>query len=80
MDRAHTAACFCLPLEHTPSYLLENFEGAVSKLAVTNVTAVKKTKILLADFGLTWSGEKTWLPLAVELTFAKTKQKIKLMK
>ncbi|KAJ9083505.1 hypothetical protein DSO57_1034073 [Entomophthora muscae] len=47
MGRAHAAACFCLPVEHTISYLLENFGCAVSKLAVADATAVKKTNTLL---------------------------------
>ncbi|KAJ9051644.1 hypothetical protein DSO57_1002779 [Entomophthora muscae] len=47
MGRAHVAAFFCFPVEHTLSYLLENFGRAVSKLAVADATAVKKTKILV---------------------------------
>ncbi|KAJ9054274.1 hypothetical protein DSO57_1016406 [Entomophthora muscae] len=47
MGRAHVAACFYFLLEHTLSYLLENFGRAVGKLAVSDPTAVKKTKILL---------------------------------
>ncbi|KAJ9078967.1 hypothetical protein DSO57_1039666 [Entomophthora muscae] len=73
MGRAHAAACFCYPLEHTISYLLENFGHAVGKLAVADATAVKKTKILLTNFGLAWSANKTGLPAAMELTFAKTR-------
>ncbi|KAJ9054669.1 hypothetical protein DSO57_1011671 [Entomophthora muscae] len=72
MSQAHAAACFCFPVEHTISYLLENFGRAVSKLAVADTTAVKKTKILLADFRLTWSAKKTGVPSAMELTFFKT--------
>ncbi|KAJ9068622.1 hypothetical protein DSO57_1026788 [Entomophthora muscae] len=78
MGRAHAAACFCFPVEHTISYLLENFGRAVSKLAVADATAVKKTKILLADFGLAWSANKMGVPAAMELPFAKTKHKKKI--
>ncbi|KAJ9072243.1 hypothetical protein DSO57_1029619 [Entomophthora muscae] len=73
MGGAHAAACFCYPLEHTISYLLDNFGRAVGKLAVADATAIKKTKILLVDFGLAWSANKTGVPAAMELTFAKTK-------
>ncbi|KAJ9072118.1 hypothetical protein DSO57_1030509 [Entomophthora muscae] len=51
-SQAHVAACFCFPVEHTISYLLDNFGRAVGKLAVADATAVKKTKILLTDFRL----------------------------
>ncbi|KAJ9071849.1 hypothetical protein DSO57_1033064 [Entomophthora muscae] len=51
-SQAHAAACFFFLVEHTLSYLLENFRHMVGKLAIANTTAVKKTKILLADFGL----------------------------
>ena len=78
MGRSHAAACFCFPVEHTLSYLLENFGRAVGKLAVADATAVKKTKILLADFGLAWSADETGLPLAMDLTFAKTKHEKKI--
>ncbi|KAJ9081632.1 hypothetical protein DSO57_1012515 [Entomophthora muscae] len=44
----------------------------------TDATAVKKTKILLADFGLAWSANKTGVPEAMELTFAKTKHEKKI--
>ncbi|KAJ9082098.1 hypothetical protein DSO57_1039680 [Entomophthora muscae] len=73
MGQAHAAACFCFPVEHTLSYLLENFGCAVEKLAVVDATAVKKTKILLADFGLAWSANKMGVPEAMDLTFGKTK-------
>ncbi|KAJ9054086.1 hypothetical protein DSO57_1018212 [Entomophthora muscae] len=73
MGQAHAAACFCFPLKHTLSYLLENFGRAVGKLTVADVTAIKKTKILLADFGLALSANKTGLPAAMELTFARTR-------
>ncbi|KAJ9086351.1 hypothetical protein DSO57_1004749 [Entomophthora muscae] len=69
MDQAHAAACFCFLIEHTISYLLENFGRTVSKLAVADATALKKTKILLADFRLAWSVNKTGVPAAMELTF-----------
>ncbi|KAJ9053447.1 hypothetical protein DSO57_1024065 [Entomophthora muscae] len=62
MGRAHEAAYFFFPVEHTFSYLLENFGRAVGKLAVANATAVKKKKIALADFGLAWSAKKRELP------------------
>ncbi|KAJ9074913.1 hypothetical protein DSO57_1001897 [Entomophthora muscae] len=68
MSQAHATACFCYPLEHTLSYLLENFGRTVGKLAFADATAVKKTKILLADFGLTWSANKTGVPLSMDLT------------
>ncbi|KAJ9070510.1 hypothetical protein DSO57_1007135 [Entomophthora muscae] len=66
MGQAHAAASFCFPLEHNLSYLLKNFWGAVSKLAVANETAIKKTDILLADFGMAWSADETGLPLAMD--------------
>ena len=78
MGRAHEGACFCFLVEHTLSYLLENFGGVVVKLAVANATAVKKTKILLADFGLAWSKDKTGIPLAMDTMFSKTKHKKKI--
>ncbi|KAJ9074107.1 hypothetical protein DSO57_1039722 [Entomophthora muscae] len=78
MGQAHVAACFCFPLEHTLSYLLENFGRTVGKLAVADAKAVKKTKILLANFGLAWSANKTGLPAAMELTFSKTKHNKKI--
>ncbi|KAJ9082655.1 hypothetical protein DSO57_1002601 [Entomophthora muscae] len=62
-----------ISVTHTLSNLLENFGRAVSKLAVASATAIKKTKILLADFGLAWSANKTGVPAAMELMFAKTK-------
>ncbi|KAJ9054701.1 hypothetical protein DSO57_1011242 [Entomophthora muscae] len=69
MGWALAAACFCYPLEHTISYLLENFGREVLKLAVADTTAIKKTKILLANFGLAWSANETGLPAAMKLTF-----------
>ncbi|KAJ9060736.1 hypothetical protein DSO57_1027782 [Entomophthora muscae] len=78
MGQAHAAACFCFPVKHIISYLLENFVCVVSKLTVADATAVKKTKILLADFGLAWSADKTGVPAAMELTFAQTKHKKKI--
>ncbi|KAJ9085245.1 hypothetical protein DSO57_1015842 [Entomophthora muscae] len=51
----NATACFCCPLEHMLSYLLDNFGRAMGKLAVADATAVKKTKIFLADF---WAGMK----------------------
>ncbi|KAJ9064229.1 hypothetical protein DSO57_1032641 [Entomophthora muscae] len=78
MGWAHVAACFCFLLEHTLSYLLENFGRAVGKLAIADATAVKKTKILLADFGLAWSADETGLPLAMNLTFAKIRHNKKI--
>ncbi|KAJ9082745.1 hypothetical protein DSO57_1001812 [Entomophthora muscae] len=78
MGRAHAAACFCYPLEHTISYLLKNFGRTVGKLAVADATAVKKAKILLGEFGLIWSANKTGLPAAMELTFAKTRHNKKI--
>ncbi|KAJ9063954.1 hypothetical protein DSO57_1035517 [Entomophthora muscae] len=78
MGRAHAAACFCFPVEHILSYLLENFWRVVGELAVADATAAKKTKILLADFGLAWSANKTGVPPAMELMFAKTKHKKKI--
>ncbi|KAJ9069614.1 hypothetical protein DSO57_1016616 [Entomophthora muscae] len=65
MGWAHAAACLCFPVEHTISYLLENFGRAMSKLAISDTTAVKKTKILLADFGLVWSADKTGVLQAI---------------
>ncbi|KAJ9089283.1 hypothetical protein DSO57_1014621 [Entomophthora muscae] len=38
---------------------------------------IKKTKILLAKFGLAWSADKTGVPAAMELTFSKTKHEKK---
>ncbi|KAJ9061357.1 hypothetical protein DSO57_1021542 [Entomophthora muscae] len=73
-----SSACFCLPVEHNISYLLENFGCVVSKLSVADAIAIKKTKILLADFGLAWSANKMGVPTAMELTFAKTKHKKKI--
>ncbi|KAJ9060659.1 hypothetical protein DSO57_1028512 [Entomophthora muscae] len=73
IDWAHAAACFCFLVEHTLSYLLENFGHVVGKLAVADLTAVKKTKLLLAIFRLAWSADKMGVPAAMELTFAKTK-------
>ncbi|KAJ9089258.1 hypothetical protein DSO57_1014804 [Entomophthora muscae] len=78
MGQAQAAACFCFPEEHTLSYLLENFGCVVGKLTVADATAVKKTKILLADFGLAWSANKTGVPPVMELMFAKTKHKKKI--
>ncbi|KAJ9050434.1 hypothetical protein DSO57_1014441 [Entomophthora muscae] len=67
MGRAHAAACFCFLAQHTLSYLLESFGCVVGKLAVEDATAVKKTKILLADFGLAWSANKMGIPLAMDV-------------
>ncbi|KAJ9087145.1 hypothetical protein DSO57_1036118 [Entomophthora muscae] len=78
MGQAHAAACFCFLVEHTLSYLLENFRSVVGKLAIANATTVEKTKILLENFGLSWSANKTGIPLVMELTFAKTKHKKKI--
>ncbi|KAJ9054424.1 hypothetical protein DSO57_1014863 [Entomophthora muscae] len=72
MGQVHVSACFCFSVEHTLSYLLENFGHTVGELAIANATAVKKTKILLEDFGLAWSADEMGLPQAMELTFAKT--------
>ncbi|KAJ9086851.1 hypothetical protein DSO57_1039267 [Entomophthora muscae] len=52
MGWAHAAACFCFSMEHIISYILENFMQTVSKLAVASAATIKKTKILLAEFGL----------------------------
>ncbi|KAJ9059149.1 hypothetical protein DSO57_1005648 [Entomophthora muscae] len=78
MGQVHATACLCFPGEHTLSYMLENFEHTVGKLAFSDTTAVKKTKILLADFGLVWSADKTGLPLEIDLNFVKTKHKKKI--
>ncbi|KAJ9077430.1 hypothetical protein DSO57_1016737 [Entomophthora muscae] len=78
MGQAHVAACFCFLVEHTISYLLEKFGHAVGKLTVADATAVKKTKILLAEFGLAWSANEMGLPAAMDLTFAKTKHNKKI--
>ncbi|KAJ9051819.1 hypothetical protein DSO57_1001066 [Entomophthora muscae] len=78
IDQAHEAACFCFPVEHTLSYLLEKFGCAVEKLAGEDATAFKKTKILLADFGLAWSADETGFPLVMDLTFAKTRHNKKI--
>ncbi|KAJ9059306.1 hypothetical protein DSO57_1039817 [Entomophthora muscae] len=78
MGWAHAAACFCFPLEHTLSYLLDNFGRVVGKLAIADATAVKKTKILLEDFGLAWSANEMGVLAAMELTFAKTKHNKKI--
>ncbi|KAJ9080623.1 hypothetical protein DSO57_1022896 [Entomophthora muscae] len=73
MGQAHVTAYFCFPLEHTLSYLFDNLEREVLKLAVADVKAIKKNKILLADFRLAWSADKTGVPTAMELIFSKTK-------
>ncbi|KAJ9051651.1 hypothetical protein DSO57_1002786 [Entomophthora muscae] len=78
MGQAYAVAFFCFPVEHTISYLLENFGCVVGKLAVADTTAVKKTKTLLADFGLAWSANETGLPAAMKLYFAKIKHKKKI--
>ena len=78
MGRAHAAAHFCYPLKHTLSYLLDNLGHTVAKLAVADAIAVKKTKILLADFKLAWSANKTGVLQAMELIFAKTKHQKKI--
>ncbi|KAJ9057854.1 hypothetical protein DSO57_1018604 [Entomophthora muscae] len=46
-------------------------------ISVTS-TAVKKTKILLVDFGLAWSADEMGIPAAMELSFAKTKHEKKI--
>ncbi|KAJ9085649.1 hypothetical protein DSO57_1011798 [Entomophthora muscae] len=79
MGQAHAAACFCFPVEHTISYLVDNFGCTVGKLAIADATAVKKTNILLADFGLAWSADETVLPLAMDLIFAKTRHNKKII-
>ncbi|KAJ9068039.1 hypothetical protein DSO57_1032744 [Entomophthora muscae] len=78
MGQAHEADYFCFPLEHTLFYLHKNFGHAVEKLAVADATAVKKTKIYFAYFGLAWSTDKTGVPEAMKLTFVKTKHEKKI--
>ncbi|KAJ9079785.1 hypothetical protein DSO57_1031957 [Entomophthora muscae] len=77
MGQAHVAACSCYPLEPTLSYLLENLGCKVLILTVAEATTIKKIEILLAYFGLAWSANKTGLPAAMELYFAKTKHKFR---
>ncbi|KAJ9075176.1 hypothetical protein DSO57_1038657 [Entomophthora muscae] len=78
MGQAHAAACFCFLVEHILSCLLDNFRRAVRKLAVADATDVKKTKILLEDFGRAWSADETGLPLEMDLAFAKTRHNKKI--
>ncbi|KAJ9059062.1 hypothetical protein DSO57_1006539 [Entomophthora muscae] len=77
MGQAHVAACFCFLVEHTLSYLLDSFGRTVSKLGVADATAIKKTKILLEGFGMTWSADETGLPLAMRDAYRRWVLRIK---
>ncbi|KAJ9063140.1 hypothetical protein DSO57_1003272 [Entomophthora muscae] len=50
-----------------PSYK----DAQLVRLELVSLT-LKKTKILLADFGLAWSANKKGVPMAMNFTFAKT--------